>query len=54
MELTGGALWEQATSWKLEEAIQLFFVGNDGGPVVTSSQPPAAENVNFSADQNTR
>ncbi|GMY18049.1 plant UBX domain-containing protein 7 [Fagus crenata] len=43
----------QATSWKLEEAIQLFFVGNDGGPVVTSSQPPAAENVNFSADQNT-
>ena len=54
MSLYGTDWWKQATSWKLEEAIQLFFVGNDGGPVVTSSQPPAAENLNFSADQNTR
>ncbi|KAM4119932.1 hypothetical protein ACJW30_03G096400 [Castanea mollissima] len=44
----------QATSWKLEEAIQLFFVGNEGGPVVAPSQSPAAENVNTLADQNTR
>ncbi|KAL4638130.1 hypothetical protein ACB092_03G128000 [Castanea dentata] len=43
----------QATSWKLEEAIQLFFVGNEGGPVVAPSQSPAPENVNTLADQNT-
>ncbi|XP_030959963.1 plant UBX domain-containing protein 7 [Quercus lobata] len=43
----------QATSWKLEEAIQLFFVGNEGVPVVAPSQSPAAENVNTLADQNT-
>lgn len=53
MKLNGGALWEQATSWKLEDAIQLFFVGNEGGPVVAPSQSPAAENVNTLADQNT-
>uniref|UniRef100_A0A1D1XQF1 UBX domain-containing protein 7 n=1 Tax=Anthurium amnicola TaxID=1678845 RepID=A0A1D1XQF1_9ARAE len=33
----------QATSWKLEEAVQLFYVGNDGGgaaaPLPTSSSP---------------
>ncbi|GJS41953.1 plant UBX domain-containing protein 7-like protein, partial [Tanacetum coccineum] len=27
----------QATSWKLEEAIQLFFIGNDGGAAVALS-----------------
>ncbi|KAK4597079.1 hypothetical protein RGQ29_014900 [Quercus rubra] len=43
----------QATSWKLEEAIQLFFVGNEGGLVAAPSQSPAAENVNTLADQNT-
>ncbi|XP_065617724.1 plant UBX domain-containing protein 7 isoform X2 [Quercus suber] len=43
----------QATSWKLEEAIQLFFVGNEGGPVVAPSQSPAAEHVDTLADQNT-
>ena len=53
MKLNGGALWEQATSWKLEEAIQLFFVGNEGGLVAAPSQSPAAENVNTLADQNT-
>ncbi|KAK3019661.1 hypothetical protein RJ639_003857 [Escallonia herrerae] len=29
----------QATSWKLEEAIQLFYVGNDGGTAAPSSVP---------------
>ena len=29
-------LWVQATSWKLEEAIQLFFVGNENGLGATS------------------
>ena len=54
MKLNGGALlWEQATSWKLEEAIQLFFVVDEGGPIVASSQSPASENVNYLADQNT-
>ncbi|XP_050275727.1 plant UBX domain-containing protein 7-like [Quercus robur] len=43
----------QATSWKLEEAIQLFFVVDEGGPIVASSQSPASENVNYLADQNT-
>ncbi|KAL0004170.1 hypothetical protein SO802_011731 [Lithocarpus litseifolius] len=43
----------QATSWKLEEAIQLFFVGDEGGPIVASSQSPASENVNYLADHNT-
>lgn len=42
----------QATSWKLDEAIQLFFVGNDGGQVVTSSQSPPAEDTNYLAYQN--
>ncbi|OAY68369.1 Plant UBX domain-containing protein 7 [Ananas comosus] len=31
----------QATSWKLEEALQLFFVGNDGGALASSSSAPA-------------
>ena len=54
MKLNGGALlWEQATSWKLEEAIQLFFVVDEGGPIVASSQYPASENVNYLADHNT-
>ncbi|KAL3635885.1 hypothetical protein CASFOL_020432 [Castilleja foliolosa] len=29
----------QATGWKLEEAIQLFYVGNEGGLATTSSPP---------------
>ncbi|KAJ8498028.1 hypothetical protein OPV22_008580 [Ensete ventricosum] len=29
----------QATGWKLEEALQLFYVGNDGGGLATSSSP---------------
>ncbi|KAK4264082.1 hypothetical protein QN277_029419 [Acacia crassicarpa] len=37
----------QATSWKLEEAIQLFLIGNEGGagPQLSSSHNPHAENV---------
>lgn len=27
----------QATSWKLEEAIQLFYIGNEGGGIASSS-----------------
>lgn len=40
---------KQATGWKLEEAIQLFYVGNEGGPVGSSSTP--VENPNL-LDQN--
>ncbi|KAI3818354.1 hypothetical protein L1987_12159 [Smallanthus sonchifolius] len=36
----------QATSWKLEEAIQLFYIGNDGGAAAAASSPyvPPLEN----------
>ncbi|KAJ0669545.1 putative UBX domain-containing protein [Helianthus annuus] len=30
----------QATSWKLEEAIQLFYVGNDGGAAAAAASSP--------------
>ncbi|XP_041011944.1 plant UBX domain-containing protein 7 [Juglans microcarpa x Juglans regia] len=43
----------QATGWKLEEAIQLFFVGNEGGPVVTTSHSQPEESINYLAEQNT-
>lgn len=38
-------MYEQATSWKLEEAIQLFLVGNEGGvgAVLPSSHTPPTE-----------
>ncbi|KAI9121626.1 hypothetical protein K1719_008659 [Acacia pycnantha] len=38
---------KKATSWKLEEAIQLFLIGNEGGarPQLSSSHNPHAENV---------
>lgn len=29
----------QATSWKLEEAIQLFYIGNDGGAAASFNSP---------------
>lgn len=37
----------QATSWKLEEAIQLFYVGSEGGvlPSATHSQPESNEHA---------
>ncbi|GAB2279757.1 hypothetical protein Dimus_014396 [Dionaea muscipula] len=34
----------QATSWKLEEAIQLFYVGSEGGLTASSSQSASADN----------
>ncbi|KAL3652852.1 hypothetical protein CASFOL_002533 [Castilleja foliolosa] len=34
----------QATGWKLEEAIQLFYVGNEAGLATTSVFPPPTEN----------
>lgn len=42
----------QATSWKLEEAIQLFYVGNEGGAVVSAPQSPPT-NANLWPDENT-
>lgn len=41
----------QATSWKLEEAIQLFYVGNEGGTMATSSYSPPIENISPLPDQ---
>ncbi|XP_015576501.1 plant UBX domain-containing protein 7 isoform X2 [Ricinus communis] len=35
----------QATSWKLEEALQLFYVGNETGQVASASQSPPLENA---------
>ncbi|KAJ0037961.1 hypothetical protein Pint_22536 [Pistacia integerrima] len=34
----------QATSWKLEEAIQLFYVGNEGGANVSTAHSSPEEN----------
>uniref|UniRef100_A0A5B7B8F9 UBX domain-containing protein n=1 Tax=Davidia involucrata TaxID=16924 RepID=A0A5B7B8F9_DAVIN len=41
----------QATSWKLEEAIQLFYVGNEGGAAASSSYSPPLENDSPLPDQ---
>ncbi|XP_043715864.1 plant UBX domain-containing protein 7-like isoform X2 [Telopea speciosissima] len=35
----------QATSWKLEEAIQLFYVGNEGGGLPSSSYSSPTKNA---------
>ncbi|XP_042487352.1 plant UBX domain-containing protein 7-like isoform X2 [Macadamia integrifolia] len=35
----------QATSWKLEEAIQLFYIGNEGGVLPSSSFSSPTENA---------
>ncbi|KAL4586488.1 hypothetical protein LXL04_011124 [Taraxacum kok-saghyz] len=43
----------QATSWKLEEAIQLFYIGNEGGAAASSSPyVPPLENDGLLPDQN--
>ncbi|GLU01090.1 hypothetical protein SLE2022_184160 [Rubroshorea leprosula] len=42
----------QATSWQLEEALQLFYVDNEGGPTALASNSPPVENVNSWPDQN--
>ena len=57
MEIIYGILLgEQATSWKLEEAIQLFYIGSEGGTVVggSSSQFPPTENIEALAEQTAR
>uniref|UniRef100_A0A7N0U0L4 UBX domain-containing protein n=1 Tax=Kalanchoe fedtschenkoi TaxID=63787 RepID=A0A7N0U0L4_KALFE len=40
----------QATGWKLEEAIQLFYVGNDVAPMVAASNFPPPENLSSLAN----
>ncbi|XP_022734545.1 plant UBX domain-containing protein 7-like [Durio zibethinus] len=42
----------QATSWNLDEAIQLFYVGNEGGVLASASESPAMENLDSWVDQN--
>ncbi|KAI3497964.1 hypothetical protein L2E82_13982 [Cichorium intybus] len=42
----------QATSWKLEEAIQLFYIGNEGGAAASSPYVPPLENDGHLPDQN--
>lgn len=46
-----GVTWVQATSWKLEEAIQLFYVGNEGVVAAPSAFSPPLENDRPQADQ---
>ncbi|XP_052204445.1 plant UBX domain-containing protein 7 isoform X2 [Diospyros lotus] len=41
-----------ATSWKLEEALQLFYVGNEGGTMASYLHSPPKENDRPPADQN--
>ncbi|KAH9611376.1 hypothetical protein KSS87_021307 [Heliosperma pusillum] len=41
----------QATSWKLEEAIQLFYVGNEGGAMTSSAYFPPEETTPHPTDQ---
>ncbi|GAV90313.1 UBX domain-containing protein/Thioredoxin_7 domain-containing protein [Cephalotus follicularis] len=42
----------QATSWKLEEAIQLFYVGNEGGAITAAPHSPTAVDNYSYADEN--
>ncbi|KAJ4710245.1 UBX domain-containing protein [Melia azedarach] len=42
----------QATSWKLDEALQLFYVGNEGGAIASASHSSPEENLDSKADQN--
>lgn len=44
----------QATSWKLEEAIQLFYVGNESGAMSAASPSPVIDNAVSSAEQSFR
>ncbi|KAI3719907.1 hypothetical protein L6452_20813 [Arctium lappa] len=43
----------QATSWKLEEAIQLFYVGHEGGAAALSPYVPPLENDGVLPNQST-
>ncbi|KAL1803526.1 hypothetical protein ACET3Z_032173 [Daucus carota] len=42
----------EATGWKLEDAIQLFYVGNDVGGVASSSEFPPLKNERNHIDEN--
>ncbi|PIN05048.1 hypothetical protein CDL12_22414 [Handroanthus impetiginosus] len=44
----------QATGWKLEEAIQLFYVGNEGGSAAPSLHSPPSEPAKEFVDQDVR
>lgn len=47
----------QATSWKLEDAIQLFYVGNEAGvagPPSVPSPPRTNEQINSSTDHTSK
>lgn len=46
-------LW-QATSWKLEEAIQLFYLGNESGITTPSAQTEGWETDVPLVDPNVR
>lgn len=41
--MTGKIYKMQATGWKLEEAIQLFYIGNEGGLAAQSVRSPPRE-----------
>ncbi|KAK9106444.1 hypothetical protein Syun_022455 [Stephania yunnanensis] len=43
----------QATSWKLEEAIQLFYIGNEGS-LASSSHAPVADDVLPSTEEKSK
>lgn len=43
---------KQATSWKLDEAILLFFAVNEADATVPPSYSALAENANSRPDQN--
>lgn len=42
----------QATNWKLEEAIQLFYIGNESGTAASTPYVPPPQNDNLLPDQN--
>ncbi|XP_071686424.1 plant UBX domain-containing protein 7-like [Rutidosis leptorrhynchoides] len=43
----------QATSWQLEDAVQLFYAGNEFGSVTAPSHVPPVENEAFTSAQST-
>lgn len=51
LKADGCILWVQATSWKLEEAIQLFYVGNESGVAASSSHFPPLKNERPDVDE---
>jgi len=43
------SFYQQATSWKLEEAIQLFYIGNEGGMLQSGTHTQPASNDDAAA-----